>query len=263
MLAAAALAQDAGVVPAATEELEAGAVVAGAAAPLEELGATGAARRRPARRLRGGPGDCDPPCPLQPTADIELEPGVHVFSAIDVPAGVTVRAPGALVLHVTGPVDVAGTLAADCGALEVHALGEVTITGTLDNRCPGDAAGAGGLVIHTEGGNRITIGTPEITVPLLSNGGLDISNDSTFEDWEFDVLPFQRSASSVAPVCSAFAGPLAGPAIAGMPFVVRFEGHGADPDGGPVALPVGLRRRRDLDRPGSRSTSTRRERATT
>ena len=199
-----------------------------------EASAAAVGRRRPARRLRGGPGDCDPPCPLQPVGDVELEPGVHVFSAIDIPAGVTVRAPGALVLHVTGPVDVAGTLAADCGALEVHALGEVAITGTLDNRCSGDAAGTGGLVIHTEGGNRITLGTPDMRALLLSSGGLDVSNDSTLATWEFDVPPFQRSASQLAPVCSVHASPVAGPAVEGVPFAVRFEGRGADPDGGPV-----------------------------
>jgi PKD repeat protein len=125
-------------------------------------------------------------------------------------------------------------LLADCGALEIHAQAKVTITGTLDNRCLGDAADAGDLVIRTEGGNPIAIGTPEITVPLLSDGGLDISNDSTLEDWEFDVLPYQRSSVPVAPVCSAYASPLAGPGIEGLPLAVRFRGDGADPDGGPV-----------------------------
>jgi PKD repeat protein len=194
----------------------------------------GASSHRVSRRLHPAPGDCGFPCPLQPSEDMELDPGIHVFTKIDIPAGVTVHSSGPLSLYSDSTVDVEGTIATDCGELEVHGFGEVTILGTLDNRCSGDASDSGDLVIHTEGGSPITIGAPGAPAMLYSDGGLDVSNDSTLQQWQFDVMPFQRSPDELPPVCSAFSHQVSGPGFDDLPFSLQFDGEGADPDGGPV-----------------------------
>jgi PKD repeat protein len=221
-------------------------------------GAPGQAFSSPAAAVAAGDGDPGghaiaahpPPAVARPNASLPgstplttfdpithtlLPGGTYTFDAVHIRAGVIVTITGDVAISVTGTVDIAGALVGDCFGLDLRALGNITITGKLDNRCSDPAAEPGDLLIYTYGGDMI-IGTVDTPAELYSSGNTYLSNDPTIPEWEFDVLPYQRSGTPLPPVCSATADTLLGTAYvsptAGAE--VGFFGEGADPDGGPV-----------------------------
>ena len=171
--------------------------------------------------------------PFDVKEDTKLTGGEHTFSSVNIPSGVTVTVTDDVVINVTGDTDIAGTLGGECVGVALQGQGDVTITGIVDNQCGEEAEDAKGLLIQTDGG-VLTIGTEDSPATLSTSGLLDITNDPSLEEWEFDVLPDQRSESSLPPVCSAQAATIVGTATPDVPEEVTFYGAGVDPDGGPV-----------------------------
>ena len=165
--------------------------------------------------------------------DAELAGGEYTFSSVDIPADVTVTVTDDVVIHVTGDTNIAGTLTGDCVRIALQGQGDVTITGTVDNQCAEDAADTADLVIQTDGGN-LAIGALDAPAVIYTSGTLDFTNDPSIEEWEFDVLPNERSSTPLPPVCSAWTDTLVGTAMPDSPAEVVFYAAGADPDGGPV-----------------------------
>jgi PKD repeat protein len=165
--------------------------------------------------------------------DAELAGGEHTFSSVAIPADVTVTVTDDVVIHVTGDTNIAGTLTGDCVRIALQGQGDVTITGTVDNQCAEDAEDTADLVIQTDGGNLV-IGTLDAPAVIHTSGTLDFTNDPSVEEWEFDVLPDERSSTPLPPVCSAWADTLVGTALPDSPAEVAFYAAGADPDGGAV-----------------------------
>lgn len=176
---------------------------------------------------------------FEPITDTVLPGGTYTFTTVQIPADVTVTVTGAVLITVTGDMNVAGTLTGDCFSISLQVMGDITITGMVDNRCSDDTAEPGDLVIYSYGGH-MAIGTLDTPAELQTWGNLDISNDPSIELWEFDVLPHQRSATLLPPVCAASADTLldlvmvVSPTEPFTPTEIAFYGEGADPDGGPV-----------------------------
>jgi PKD repeat protein len=171
--------------------------------------------------------------PFDVKEDTQLTGGEHTFSSLRIPSGVTVIVTDDVVINVTGDTHVAGTLSGDCVGIALQGQGDVTITGTIDNQCGEEAEDAKDLLIQTDGG-VLTIGTEDSPATLYTSGLLDITNDPSLEEWEFDVLPDQRSEAALPPVCSAQADTIVGIVTPDVPEEVAFYGAGVDPDGGPV-----------------------------
>lgn len=163
----------------------------------------------------------------------QLEGGEHTFSSVNIPSGVTVTATDDVVINVTGDTVIAGTLSGDCVGIALRGQGDVAITGNITNECGENAEETKDLIIQTDGG-VLQIGTEDSPATLYTSGLLDITNDPSLEEWEFDVLPDQRSEAPLPPVCSAQADTIAGTATPDAPEEVAFYGAGVDPDGGPV-----------------------------
>jgi len=170
---------------------------------------------------------------FNPTSDIVLPGGTYNFSFINIPAGVTVTVEGDAVFNVSGDINIEGTVVSDGYGMDFQGHGDVTITGTVDNSTPGDPEDAGDLVIHTDDG-AIAIGTEDTPSTLDSSGNLDVTNDPTIEEWEFDVLPDELSEAQLPPVGSASADVIHDTVLPELPVEVSFFGDGADPDGGAV-----------------------------
>jgi len=170
---------------------------------------------------------------FNPTSDVVLGGGTYNFSFINIPAGVTVTVEGDAVFNVSGDINIEGTVVSDGYGMDFQGHGDITITGTVDNSTPGDPEDAGDLIIHTDDG-AIAIGTEDTPSTLDSSGNLDITNDPTIEEWEFDVLPDERSETQLPPVGSASADIIHDTVLPELPVEISFFGDGADPDGGPV-----------------------------
>ena len=170
---------------------------------------------------------------FNPTEDTKLSAGDYDFDSINIPEGVKVTLEGEVTFNVSGNISIAGTLKSDCKALSLLGKGDISITGEVDNSCS-DNSEPGDLTIKTDGG-LLNIGTLDEPANLGSSGEVDITNADDLEDWEFDVLPDQRSESKLAPVCSATSDTLWDTVVPGFPIEVDFSGDGVDPDGGPVS----------------------------
>lgn len=171
--------------------------------------------------------------PLNPTADLELAGGFYTFESVNIPAGVTVTLLGDTTLQVLNDATINGSLVADCFSLTVQAQGNLIVRGTVDNRGSDPAGNCGDLTLHTNA--TLTLGTATNPANIQSDGGLDIANATDLPEWEFDVLPDQRSTNPLPPVCAAISDTLSDTVLAGFPIEVSFSGQGADPDGGPVS----------------------------
>jgi|GEM_PF-1911354 len=170
---------------------------------------------------------------FNPTSDITLGGGTYNFSFIDIPAGVTVTVEGDAVFNVSGDINIEGTVASDGYGMDFQGHGDIAITGTVDNSTDSDPEEPGDLIIYSNGG-EITLGTEDAPATIQSSGEIDIADAPDLEEWELDVLPDERSAAALPPVCSAAADMVHDTEIAGWPPQVCFFGEGADPDGGPV-----------------------------
>ena len=170
---------------------------------------------------------------FHPTSDTDLAGGTYFFSSVDIPSDVTVTVLGDVTLEVSGTVNIEGTLAGDGFAIVILGHGDVTITGTVDNSTESDPEEPGDLLIQTDGG-VLNIGTEDTAASLDSSGNIDVTNDPTVEEWEFDVLPDERSATQLPPVCAATADVIDDTLFGGTSVEIQFYGEGADPDGGPV-----------------------------
>lgn len=170
---------------------------------------------------------------FNPIKDTKLSAGSHNFDSINIPKGVKVILEGKTTFNVTGKIVIAGTLKGDCKALSLLGKEEISITGEIDNSCSNDSESAD-LIIKTTGG-PFNIGTLDKPAKLGSSGEVDITNADNLADWEFDVLPNQRSKTKLAPVCSATSDTLWDTVVPDFPIAVDFSGDGADPDGGPVS----------------------------
>ncbi|MBE7531516.1 MAG: PKD domain-containing protein [Ardenticatenaceae bacterium] len=173
--------------------------------------------------------------PFTPTSDTTLNGGNYIFSEFIIPANVTVTVSGNVSILVQGTTDIAGILTADCTTISINSQGDFIVTGAVDNACSGDDTNAGDLILHKTGNGKMHIGTETAVAHLDSSGNVDISNDPTIQEWEFDVLPHQRAASLTPPACLAEANTVIGATGAGFPLEIAFFGDGADPDGGPIS----------------------------
>jgi PKD repeat protein len=171
--------------------------------------------------------------PFYPTSDTQLPGQVYHFSEINIPAGITVTVTGDVSLYASGLITITGNLVGDCHLIEIYGQSNISITGKVDNHCTTSTPDPGDLVIHTRNGN-LAIGTGDTPAALQTSGSLDVANAPDLQDWEFDVLPDQRSNTLLPPVCSASADTLVDTVVSGFPVEVAFFGEGADPDGGPV-----------------------------
>lgn len=172
---------------------------------------------------------------LAPTTDITIPGGSYLFNHVNIPTNVTVTVTGPVVMTVTGDTFIAGRLQSDCAHINLQGQGDVVITGAVDNRCSGANDDAGDLILHNWNEN-LTLGTATTPAQLQTHGNLDVSNAPDVPLWEFDVLPDERSATPLPPVCSAEASLVAAAGGAGDAWQVDFWGEGADPDGGPVTF---------------------------
>ena len=175
---------------------------------------------------------------LNPTADIELDGGFYTFESVNIPAGVTVTLLGDTTIQVLSDTTIDGSLVADCFSLTMQVQGDLIVSGTVDNRGSGPAGNCGDLTLHTNA--TLALGTPTNPANIQSDGGLDIANAPDLPEWEFDILPDQRSTNSLAPVCTALTDTLSDIVLDGFPIEVSFSGQGADPDGGPVSYAWGF-----------------------
>ncbi|MFZ1756566.1 MAG: PKD domain-containing protein, partial [Caldilineaceae bacterium] len=167
-----------------------------------------------------------------PDANTTIGSGNHQIASLVVPAGVTVDAKGPVMLHVTGDARVDGTLLADCADLTLLVDGTLTITGKVDNRCTGADDSVTDLTIASRG--TLVLGTAQQPADLQTSGTLLVTNDPDTPAWEYDLLPEQRSATPLPPVCAIEADAAqtsASPDEAGL---ITFNAQGIDPDGGPV-----------------------------
>ena len=173
---------------------------------------------------------------LLPAESQQLPGGVYLVDSLYIPAGVTVTATGPVSFVISRTATVSGTLASDCFDISIAAQGAVAVGGVIDNRC-GSATGDGGdLTLETASGN-IRVGDPSNPelVNIQTDGQVQISNDTGAPSWQYEVLPNQRSAAPLAPVCSARAEAVVSSASADAPALVQFAGQAADPDGGAVS----------------------------
>lgn len=177
-------------------------------------------------------GELETSSDFAPTTSTELAGGTVAFDSMVIPAGVTVTVTGPISIVVTGPISVAGALIADCDAITLTGQDAVTILGVVDNRCADTSDEPGGLTIQADG--VLQIGDAENAALIESSGDIYTSNDPSLTTWEFDVLPEQRSATLLPPVCAAEASRLWDSTTAESPSEIRFYADGADPDGGPV-----------------------------
>lgn len=173
--------------------------------------------------------------PFTPTEDGELAGGSHIFSKFIIPENVTITVLDEVTIQVTGSTMITGTLAADCTAVMLTGEGDMLISGVIDNSCAGDDTNAGDLTLYKTGEGTMAVGTETAVATLNTSGNLDVGNDPTIEEWEFDVLPYQRTAVPTPPVCAADADTVVDTVEAGFPVEIAFFGEGADPDGGPVS----------------------------
>ena len=164
--------------------------------------------------------------------DTTLPAGTYHYDTLNIPAGVTVTFTGDVTIIVSGDINIAGALIGNCGALSLLGNANITITGEVNNSCSDpNNSNPGDLIIQTDGG-QINIGTLTTQATIDSSGNIDINNDPSLEDWEFDVLPDQRSPNKLAPVCSATSDTLYDSVAPGSLSEVSFFAEGADPDGG-------------------------------
>ena len=170
---------------------------------------------------------------FDPDSDTILPGGIYTFSLVNIRPGVTVSVTGDITFNVTGDLVIAGVLTGNCVDINLYVQKNIIVTGTVDNRCKGEWTEPGDLRIYNYEGDFI-LGTEDTPAVIQTSGNLDISNDPTIQEWEFDVLPDQRSSTPLPPVCSAWADTLVDMVIPISPTEVLFFGEGADPDGGPV-----------------------------
>lgn len=140
---------------------------------------------------------------LEPTSDTEIG-GTQTVAAVTIPEGVTVTVTSDLILTVTGPVEVAGALMADCHSVVIRGDSTVTVSGTVDNSCAQEPDSAPALEIV---GN----GTMEVGGQIVSEGDVLISNDPTLDTLELASLLARNavlvSGSGFASARAAAAGP--------------------------------------------------------
>jgi hypothetical protein len=106
--------------------------------------------------------------------------------------------------------------------------------GLLAAACSGSDGKA--LVIESRNGS-VMLGNRDMAARLHTDGDLVVTSGAAPEDWYFDVLPNERSAQPLAPVCRIEANRVMGVALADAPtrgVRTAFAGQGVDPDGGPV-----------------------------
>lgn len=168
-----------------------------------------------------------------PTENTQLAGGILNYDNFTLPTGITVTVAQSTTLEIAGDTTINGTLLADCTALTIKGQGNLALTGGIDNRCSDISAPPAPLTIVVSG--TVQIGTGETPAQIESSGDIVVTNDSTLSDWEFDVLPEQRSATSLPPVCSAAADTVWDTTLPDSPATIRFLADGADPDGGPVS----------------------------
>lgn len=140
---------------------------------------------------------------FNPTSNTTLT-GTRSYASMTIPSGVTVTVTGSLVINVSGPVAIAGTLTGDCTSMEVRATGSLTVDGLVRNSCTVAPSGtAPGIKLVAGGG--WTIGTTVSSQDaVVSDGSIRITDPAT-ENLDFSPLPIAGAAPE-APF-SDFTGP--------------------------------------------------------
>ena len=172
---------------------------------------------------------------FSPSVNGNIAGGTYTFSTFTVPSGVSITFSGDVVIEVMGDIDIAGNLLADCTKIEINGKAGLSVTGMIDNHCSADDTNAGDLILTTRGAS-FQMGSASTPAQVNTSGNLDLANDPGAEDWQYDVLPDQRSAAKLPPVCSASSDTVENTVMAGEPAEVRFYAEGADPDGGPLSF---------------------------
>ena len=112
-------------------------------------------------------------------ADATTLSGNQTFTSVTVPDGVKVTISGETNIVSEGDVTIAGTISGDCTALSINGA-TLTITGTVANSC--SSGGSVDLDLVSSGDLTIT------GVTLESSGHINITNDTTLSDSDFDAL---------------------------------------------------------------------------
>jgi hypothetical protein len=161
----------------------------------------------------------------QPAANASLS-GTQNFTSVTIPAGVTVTVTNDLVLNVTGPVTIAGSLTGDCVGVAVNADGLLALNGQVSNACAGTipAAGAPGVQLVGKGGYSVDQGN------IVSSGPVELTNDPTLKDSDFGApaatAPRLQAAAGLPP-CAMLRGSFAASPQA-QPAGAAGTGLGAD-----------------------------------
>ncbi len=123
-----------------------------------------------------------------PASDMSLS-GLQEFATLSIPEGVKVSATDDLELLVEGLAEIAGALESDCKAIKVSSE-DFTLTGTIDTGCSDETAAGAPLTIDANG-------FVELVGAITYGGKVDISNDPTLTDADFEI-PMGAAASSLA-----------------------------------------------------------------
>lgn len=113
------------------------------------------------------------------TANAQLPGGAHAFSSFTVAAGVTVTIAAATVITVTGSVDIAGTVTADCQSVEIRATGSLVLNGVLRNTCSVPPAGTPPALKLVVDGELVIGSTVSAQDAILSSGSIRITDTAT------------------------------------------------------------------------------------
>ena len=168
-----------------------------------------------------------------PDQDTTLSPGLHVYDSMHIPVGVTVRVEGETEIQVLGDTRIDGQLSAPCSPLRIIGTGDMVITGRVDNRCNEDEEILADLTLATQG--TLTIGATGKPADIQTSGELTLTNALSTPEWEFALLPGQRSSDPLAPVCALTASSEQ-EFLVDNQAVFSFSAEGIDPDGGPVSF---------------------------
>ncbi|MGQ0703853.1 MAG: hypothetical protein ACT4PM_12040 [Gemmatimonadales bacterium] len=132
---------------------------------------------------------------FNPTANTSLS-GTKTYASLNIPAGVTVTATGALVINVTGNASIAGTLTGDCMSIEVRVTGNLTVDGLVRNTCTVLPADPPGLKLLADG--DLIIGTTVSNQDAIVSDGSIRLTDTATENLTINPLVMFPSASDLS-----------------------------------------------------------------
>lgn len=174
--------------------------------------------------------------PLIVARDTTLPGGRHCYPSILVLEGATLTLNGNAQLC-ADTITIHGVVRANCHSLALLDYKLLRITGDVNNRCLADSSNGGDVLFYSADG-QVDLNGRTSKNGLYTHGKVNITDDTTFADWEFAIPPFARATTPTDPVGYINADPLHGYIDASEPLEVRFSANGVDPDGGPIKFDI-------------------------